>query len=193
MIVPAIIDDFSVPTPAVTLPSDVTGLTTGPVYTAGAEILGGGRRTTFTINLNPYATPAHLDISEGFVKLSTGVGQFLGFDVIYGLAEDGRLRSLSDSGVGDFLSLGSTFRTNFTVGDDENVFINYNIVVWTASGWVIYGDNIEPRAFGPTTVDFPFESFRSNTGTPPDFSAVSIVLFRFQTWADFVIDSFEIV
>lgn len=186
---PTIIDDFSVPTPAVTILSG----SAGPTYREGEGILGGVRLSTLAIGLSPYGVPANLDISEGFLKLSTGVGQFLTVDVAYGILEGGRLRPLSGSGVGDFLSMGSAIRTNFAVGDGRDININYNIVIYTASGYAHYAENIQPKAFGPTQVEFPFESFRSHPDAPADLAAVSAVLFRFQTWADFVIDSFEIV
>lgn len=187
------IDDFSVPTPAVTI---LTG-SAGPLYTEmepeETGILGGVRHSALGIGLNPYNVPANLDISGGCLKLSTGAGQFLTVDVAYGLAAGGRLQPLYESGVGDFLSMGSAIRTNFKVGDGQDVTINYNIVIYTASGYAHYAENVHPRAFSPTSMDFPFERFNSHPDAPADLTAVSIILFRFQTWADFVIDSFEIV
>jgi hypothetical protein len=184
-----VIDNFRVPTPAVTILSG----SAGPTYTEGKSILGGVRRSTLGIGLNPYGVPANLDISEGYLKLSTGAGQFLTVDVAYGILEGGLIRPLSNSGVGDFLSMGRAIRTKFVVGDGRDIIINYNIVIYTASGYAHYGDNVHPRAYGPTPIDFPFDSFGINSDTRADLASVSAILFRFQSWADFVIDSFEIV
>ena len=185
-----VIDDFKVPTPAVTILSGLAG----PTYTEGAGILGGVRYSSLYVPINPYGVPANLDISEGFLKLSTGAGQFLSVPIIYGLSEGGRVRPLSSSGVGDFLSMGSAFRTNFIVGDGQDVHITYSIVVFTSSGRAQYDETVHPSPYFPTPIDFPFDSFNpADRDMPPDFAAVNYVLFQLQTWADFVIDSFEIV
>lgn len=94
-----------------TIPRDPGGST----YTTEEGILGGSRLSTLEIGLNPYDVPANLDISQGFLKLSTGAGQFLGVDVGYGILEGGRVQPLSSSRVGDFLSMGSALRTNFMI------------------------------------------------------------------------------
>lgn len=184
------IDGFTV---ANDRPRTISDGSTGRIYAVGEEILGGVRTSSLGVGLNLYNVPANLDISNGYLKLSTGAGQFLGVDIIYGLGEDGSLEPLHSHGAGDFLSLGSTLRTNFVLGDGSDVVINYNIVIYTANGRAHYAENITPRAFGDTVFDVPFEHFNIPTVEPADLSAVTLILFRFQTWADFVISSFEIV
>jgi hypothetical protein len=156
-------------------------------------MLGAGRFTQLVMGLNFQNQPAHLDITKGYLNLSVGAEQYVRLEVGYGVQPDGsgggKTVPLTDSGVGDFSSMGSAFRMNFRSSD--NMLINFNIVVFTASGWASYGENITVRPFSPSHIDFPFERFTSFTN--PDFSKVSALVFVFQTWADFVIDSIEII
>lgn len=161
-------------------------------YQAGTMV-GGGRFTQLIMGLNPQNQPAHLDIKDGCLNLSVGAAQYIRLEVGYGYQPDGsgggKTVPLTDSGVGDFSSMGSAFRTNFRFSD--NMLINFNISVLTASGWVSYGDNFVVPPFSPKSIDFPFERFKDQTNA--DFSKVSTFVLGFQTWADFVIDSIEIV
>jgi hypothetical protein len=182
-----IIDDFN------TGPHDIT-ISSGAdlAYQAGS-MLGGGRFTQLIVAQNPQNQPAHLDIAKGFLNLSLGAMQYLRVELGYPYEPDGsgggRTLSFIDQGVGDFRSMGTAFRTSFRFSD--LMPINYNIVVSTASGWASYGENISAAPFVQTHFDFPFDKFTGPSA--PDFGRVSIVVFIFQTWADFVIDSFEIV
>jgi hypothetical protein len=186
MIMATVLDDFSSGSHNVTIQS---GLDLN--YQAGT-MLGGGRFTQLIMGLNPQNQPAHLDITQGFLNLSVGAAQYIRLEVGYGYQPDGngggKTVPLIDSGVGDFASMGTAFRTNFRFSD--NMLINFNIVVLTASGWVSYGENISVAPFSPKHIDFPFEKFVSANG---DFSKVSTFVLAFQTWADIVIDSIEIV
>jgi hypothetical protein len=187
MIMATVLDDFS------SGPHDVTIHSLSDLNYQAGTMLGGGRFTQLIMGLNPQNQPAHLDITEGFLNLSVGAGQYLRLEVGYGFQPDGSGGGtsvpLTDSGVGDFSSMGRAFRTNFRFSD--NMLINFNIVVYTASGWVSYGENITVAPFSPSHIDFPFERFTGPTNG--DFSKVSVVVFIFQTWADFVIDSIEII
>ena len=187
MIMSTLIDDFTSGSHDVTIQSGVE-----LNYQTGS-MLGGGRYTQLIVANNPQNQPAHLDITNGFFNLSVGAMQYLRLELGYPYEPDGsgggRPLSFIDQGVGDFLSMGTAFRTKFRFSD--LMPINYNILVFTASGWTIYGENISAPPFVPSHFDFPFARFTGPGGS--DFSRVSIIVFIFQTWADFVIDSFEIV
>lgn len=182
-----VLDDFS------SGPHDVTINSGSDLNYQAGSMLGGGRFTHLIMGLNPQNQPAHLDITQGFLNLSIGAAQYLRLEVGYGFQPDGSgggtTVPLTDSGVGNFSSMGSVFRTNFRFSD--NMLINFNIVVFTANGWASNGENISVPPFSPSSIDFPFDRF---TGpTQPDFSKVNALVFIFQTWADFVIDSIEII
>jgi hypothetical protein len=187
MIMSTVIDDFSSGIDDVTIKSGLN-----LKYQSGT-MLGGGRSTHLITIFNPQNQPAHLDITNGYLNLSVGAEQYLRLEVTYGVQPDGSGDGinvpLTDSGVGDFSSMGSAFRTNFRFRD--NMLINFNIVVYTASGWASYGENLPVPPSAPNHIDFPFERFK--TFTQADFSKVTAVFFGFQTLADFVIDSIEII
>jgi hypothetical protein len=182
-----LIDDFK------TGPHDITILSGVDLSYQTGSMLGGGRFTQLIVAQNPQNQPAHLDITKGYLNLSLGAMQYLRVELGYPYEPDGsgggRTLSFIDQGMGDFSSMGSAFRTSFRSSD--LMLINYNIVAYTAGGWAAYGENISAPPFTRSHFDFPFEKF-IGPGTP-DFSKVSIVVFIFQTFADFVIDSFEIV
>lgn len=156
-------------------------------------MLGNGRSTRLIIADNPHNQPAHLDIAGGFLNLSVGARQYLRFEIGYPYEPDGtaigRPLSFIDLGQGNFQALGSAFRTTFCFSD--LIPINYNMIVFTASGSASYGENISPNPYAPAHFDFPFSKFTGPGAS--DFGRVRSVVFIFQTWADFVIDSIEIV
>ncbi|MCB0164467.1 MAG: hypothetical protein KDI79_09590 [Anaerolineae bacterium] len=189
------IDEFNVgqksgPLMDVTLPPGYTD------YREDVSILGGSRLMKLTIHHNPFETPTNLDVSAGHLKLSTGAGQFLGLQLLYGVSEDYRIRSLAGRGVGDFRSFGSALRTNFCCGVGKDINVTYAVTVYTASGAIAtYVENVHPKPHEPTSVDFPFERFETLGGSShaADFSAVTSLYLGIDTWGDFVINSIEIV
>jgi len=178
----AVIDDFG------DVPHEVTLLSGVESNHQTGTMLGGGRYTGLIVGLNPRNQPAHLDTGTGYLNLSVGAEQYLRLEVGYGVAP---ASTLVESGSGDFLALGNVFRTRFRFSD--NMIINFNIVVFTETGWVSYGENIGVAPFSPRNIDFPFDKFVGFGPSPADFSKVGAIVYVFQSWADFVIDSFEIV
>jgi hypothetical protein len=181
--VSTVIDDFSSGPYEVTIRSGVD-----LSYQAGT-MLGGGRYSQLIVAGNPQNQPAYFDIANDCLNLSVGAMQYLRLELGYPYQLDGSPRSFVDLGLGDFQSMGTAFRTTFRSSD--LMIINYNIIAFTAGGWTQYGENISAPPFVPSHFDFPFAAFTGPGGN--DFSQVGIVVFIFQTWADFVIDSFEIV
>lgn len=181
------IDDFS------SGPHDVTIHSGSELNYQAGTMLGGGRFTKLIVGPNPQNQPAHLDVTNGSLNLSTGAEQSLRLEIGYGYQPDGSGGGmqvpLTNSGVGDFNSIGNAFRTNFRFSD--NMLINFNIVVFTPSGWTSDGENVSVPPSSPTHIDFPFNRFTGPGGS--DFGRVNFLVFIFQTSADFVIDSLEIV
>jgi hypothetical protein len=196
-----LIDDFTSGAVQLDLPTQGNS-TTHVAQCQNGEMLGGGRYVALGIALNPRQQPAHLDVNQGYLNASIGAEQFAGVDLVYGrrATRDGECQnaSLLDSGNGDFASMGGGIRTTLNSSSGLYGSLNFNVVVYTATGWASIGVNVSnsPR---PITVDFRFEDgpethrFRSPEGHPADFSRVGLVLFRFATWGDFVIDKLEVI
>lgn len=182
-----LIDDFS------SGPHDVTIQSDSDLNYQAGTMFGGGRFTQLIVGLNSQNQPAHLDITNGSLNLSTGAEQYLRLEIGYGYQPDGSGGGmqvpLTDSGIGDFASIGNAFRTNFRFSD--NMLINFNIVVFTPSGWTSYGENVNVPPSSPSHIEFSFDRFTGPGGS--DFGRVNFLVFVFQTSADFVIDSIEIV
>jgi hypothetical protein len=180
-----LIDDFG------SGPLDVTIRTGADLYNdQPGTMLGGIRRTNLFVGLNALDQPAHLDNRVGFLNLSTGVGQYLRLELLYGThvdAQNGGYTSL-----GNFAKMGTALRVNFHASDD--LVINFNVLIWNRSGYLQYSDNVSfPTNVLPSTPtvnfpkDIPFSAFAG------DLSDVVGVWFVFQTQADFSIDSIEII
>lgn len=183
-----VIDDFTSGTYGVTIEKG------NDLNHQAGSMLGGGRFTQLAVALNPQNQPAHIDITDGCLNLSVGAMQSVRLELGYpfqmdsGDGKQGHHLSFVDLGCGDFRSMGSAFRTKFRSG--INVTVNFNIVVHTATGIGQYGENFNLSIGETNNIDFPFEKFVGNS--PLDFSKVAVVVFIFQTWGDFVVDSFEI-
>jgi hypothetical protein len=140
--------------------------------------------------LNALDQPAHLDNRMGFLNLSTGVGQYLRLELLYGPYAD------SQTGVykslGNFRKMGNALRVNFHASD--NLVINFNVLILNGTQFFQHGDNISfpTNVLSQTpTVNFPYDIPLSAFGG--DLSNVVGVWFIFQTQADLSIDSIEIV
>lgn len=181
-----IIDDFSTGTYDVTIKngSDLN-------YQKGESILGGQRYTVLTVGLNPQEQSAHLDITNGNLNLSVGVLQYLRLDVVYGLEQDVAGTTLIQKGAGDFKAMGSAFKVNFRFTD--TMPLNLNIVIYTEAGYASYSSSIGESAFSPNPRSFQVKFDQFQNADQADFSKVGGVHFVFDSWADFVIDSIEIV
>jgi len=84
------------------------------------------------------------------------------------------------------------FRINF---DGSDLVVNFNIVVFTPSGWRQTGCNLSAST-NPVSIDFPFADF-TGPGNP-DFSDVMAIDFIFQTGSaiganDFAVTSLEAI
>jgi hypothetical protein len=177
-----LIDDFS------SGPLDVTISTGADLYNdQPGTMLGGNRRTNLMIGLNAMDQPAHLDNRAGFLNLSTGVGQYLRLELLYGPnidTENGGYKSL-----GNLRKIGSALRVNFHASD--NMTINFNVLMLSGGRYLQHGDNISfPPNWSPTVnfpYDIPFDVFAG------DLTDVIGVWFVFQTQADLSIDSIEII
>jgi hypothetical protein len=177
-----LIDDFS------SGPLDVTIRTGADLYNdQPGTMLGGIRRTNLMVALNSLDQPAHLDNRAGFLNLSTGVGQYLRLELLYGPNIDtpnGGYKSL-----GNLREMGSALRVNFHASD--NMTINFNVLMLSGGRYLQHGDNISfPPNWSPTVnfpYDIPFDAFGG------DLSNVIGVWFIFQTQADLSIDSIEII
>lgn len=179
-----IIDDFSTGAYDVTIKSGYN-----LNYQEGEGILGGYRYTGLQVAVNPQEQPAHLDINKDCLNLSIGASQYVRLEVGYGYQKDGSIALLHEKGIGDFKSMGDAFKLNFRFSD--TMLINFNIVVFTATGWAQFGQNYSLPASSTSSIEAPFAQFGSPTQA--DFSRVGVVLFVFQTLADSVIDSIEII
>lgn len=190
---PTTIDDFSTGTHDITLRPPATP--SSNLHYQSGSMLGGGRWTQLGIGFNLRSQPVHLDVGSGFLNLSVGPEQYIRLEVGYGFLPDGAgggiPTPLVDQGVGDFLSMGNAIRTMFHSAD--LLSINYNIVVWTATGWASHGANVTGHPFTPSQVDFPLAEFTTNGDLKPDLSRVHYMLLVFQTHSDFVLDAIEIV
>jgi hypothetical protein len=149
-------------------------------YQSGT-MLGSVRSTTVHNVVSPRAIPARLDISSAArLSLTLGAIQYARLDVGYGWQSDGALNPL---GVDLRKDGASRFATTFA-SDDAQFFVNFNIVVYGASGWSSAGSNVTA---GP--VEFPFDSF-AGPGSH-DFADVRFVVFVFQTADDLAIEQFD--
>ncbi|MGA2002699.1 MAG: hypothetical protein ABSG70_04920, partial [Terriglobales bacterium] len=93
----------------------------------------------------------------------------------------------------DLSSSYDRIRLNF---DGENQVINFNLLVFSSSGYSQTGCNIvAPGYMTPFTIDFPFVDFTSGA----DFSAVNYMVLEFDVGggpnmqADFAVTSFEAI
>jgi len=166
---------------------DVT-ITTGLDLTyRGGSMLGGARWTQLIVAQNPRHQPAHLDTGSGFFTVSAGAEQYLRVELGYGW------NALVGGGLPigepmDLASLGQAIRTNFHSADRV---VNFNVVAFSIGGWSSHGVTLS-EGTTPFSHDFELGAFTSN-GTPADFSQLTDLVFVFQTFADFVISSIEMV
>jgi hypothetical protein len=197
---PTFIDDF-------TTGADTIDIPHGPAYSIkyqdGATILGGGRYTSLQIAGDPRHQPAHLDVnpdSPGYLNVSLGAEQYDRVEIGYGYRTDGRgggvQAPLTASGHGNFLSMGRAIRTNFHSADSVYGF-NFVVYAALATGPAYAATNFV-GGLSPFSIDFSFDGTgpvenQFKSAVTPDFTRVGFVIFIFQVWGDFVIDSFQLV
>jgi len=155
-------------------------------YQTGGMI-SGARWTQLIVALNPRNQPAHLDTGSAFFNVSAGAEQYLRVELGYGW------NALAGAGLPtgvpmDLASLGRAIRTNFHSADQ---IVNFNVVAFSMGGWSSHGVNLSAGT-NPVSQDFEFTAFTSN-GKEADFTQLTDLVFVFQTFADFVISSIEVV
>ena len=181
-----VLDDFS------TGPYSVRQSSGQDTNTQTGTMVGGERETVFFVcppgpcgASNPFDQEAGFQIRPGSPSAliySAGYKTGPRVDVQYGTNTPLQL------------NLGSydRFRVNF---DGTDLFVNFNILVFTPSGWLQSGCNLAAST-NSVSIDFPFADFLG-PGTL-DFTNINAIDFIFQTSSaiganDFAVTSFEAI
>jgi hypothetical protein len=162
------------------------------VNTQSGLMVGGNRETAFTVcqttpcgATNPFNQDATFQIRPGdpaALIVSAGYKSSPRLDVVYG----------ASSSLGLDLTGFDRFRVNF---DGSDLVLNFNIVVFTPTGWRQTGCNLDP-ILNPLSIDFPFADFTGPGAS--EFTSLSGIDFIFQSGSavganDFAVRSFEAV
>ncbi len=181
-----LLDDFS------TGPYSVRQSSGQDTNTQAGQMVGGERLTVFFVcppgpcgASNPFDQEAGFQIRPGSPSAliySAGYKTGPRVDVQYGTNTPLQLN------LGQY----DRFRVNF---DGSDLFVNFNILVFTPSGWLQSGCNLAAST-NPVSIDFPFADFLG-PGTL-DFTNINAIDFIFQTSSaiganDFAVTSFEAI
>jgi hypothetical protein len=159
-----------------------TGPTVSVLFTGsspgvqGGSMLGGFRRTNFTVIPIPVTHPGILQIRpNGPLIVSCGYKVAHRLEVVYGVDGSGANAPLNLD-----LSAYDKLAVDFEASDQG---VNFNIVIFWASGayWAIQGFNLSESNV-PFTVDFPLANFAPGVpSVPPDFADIDYIVVIAQT------------
>jgi hypothetical protein len=182
------LDDFS------TGPYKKTLSSGQDINTQAGMMIGGNRQTVFTVcsanpcgAQNPFAQAASFQVRQK-TKLTPSA---LIFSAGYKVAP--RLEVAYGSVAPLNLDLGTNYdriRVNF---DGSDLFVNFNILVFTGTSYSQTGCNLAAST-NPVSIDFPFAYFTKGA----DFTNISIIDFIFQTSSaiganDWAVTSFQAI
>ena len=162
------------------------------------SMIGGNRETVFFVCLppcglsNPFAQPTSFQIRPGTKIAPPALIHSAGYKV------GPRLDVQYGSTAPLNLNLSATYDRIRVTFDASDLFVNFNILVFTGGLYSQLGCNLAAGT-NPFTVDYPFASFTPGSGTSgADFSNLTVIDFIFQTSSaiganDWAVTSFQAI